>query len=295
MTPEPSGDAVGAADVGGTHVTVATVDPTSARLLSEPRRVDLPAQGEREPLLDALASALAGVAGQPNRWSLAFPGPFDYARGIARISGLAKLDALYGVDLRAALSERLGPSVGQRTIFLNDAHAFALGEWWAGNAQGHRRVVAVTLGTGLGSAFLDDGERVTEGPSVPRQGWVYHLPAHGTILDELVSSRGMLRRYGAGEQISVRELADRARAGETRAATVFAETAELLTEALTPWISRFGATCLVVGGAIARAWELLAPGLDVAPAGAEAVRARHLDHAALLGAAVFAGRAGPSK
>ncbi|MGI8574611.1 MAG: ROK family protein [Egibacteraceae bacterium] len=278
------------ADIGGTHVTAATVDPLTGELLDEPVRTELPLDGEREALLDALVSALAATAETPTDWSLAFPGPFDYERGIPRIEGLAKLDALYGVDLRAALGERLGPSSGQRMVFLNDAHAFGLGEWWTGSAQGYRRVIAVTLGTGLGSAFLDDGERVARGPSVPPDGWLYHLPVADTILDELVSSRGILRRYGADDAVSVRELAERARSGDRTAATVFAETARLLGDALTPWVERFGATCVVVGGSIANAWDLLAPSLDVATTGAQSVRARHIEHAPLLGAAVYAER-----
>ena len=51
--------------------------------------------------------------------------------------------------------------------FLNDADAFALGEWWAGAAKGGRRVVAATLGTGLGSAFLADGHIVHDAPGIP--------------------------------------------------------------------------------------------------------------------------------
>lgn len=291
MTAEPPLVSVGAADIGGTHVTVATVDPSTAAFLDRPRRLDLPAQAERGPLLDALASALTGVAKPPDRWSLAWPGPFDYERGICRITGLAKLDALYGVDLRAELGERLGTSGGQRIVFLNDAHAFGLGEWWAGNAQAHRRVIAVTLGTGLGSAFLDDGERVTQGSRVPRDGWIYHLPVQGAVADELISSRGILRRYGSNEDLTVRALAERAHAGDTRAVQTFAEVATLLGELLAPWIERFEATCLVVGGSIAGAWDLLRPHLRGAASGTQVMRARRLQHASLLGAALYARRA----
>lgn len=282
--------AVRAADVGGTHVTVATVDAVSGRLLDTPRRSALPAGGGRESLLDAMASALAGAGDRSLRWSLALPGPFDYEHGISRIAGLAKLDALHGVDLRAALGARLGTDVAKRMVFLNDAHAFGLGEWWAGNARGHARVVGVTIGTGLGSVFLHDGERVKEGPLVPRDGWVYHLPADGSIADDVVSSRGILRRYGAGDDTSVRDIAARARAGDDRAAGVFADTGRMLGQILTPWVERFGASCLVVGGSIANAWELMAAHVDVSAAGARAVRADHLEHAPLLGAAVFAVR-----
>ena len=58
---------------------------------------------------------------------LAFPGPFDYAKGICLLRGLDKYDALYGVDLRRAFSRGSGIAP-EDILFTNDASAFALGE-----------------------------------------------------------------------------------------------------------------------------------------------------------------------
>ena len=58
--------------------------------------------------------------------------------------------------------------------FLNDADAFGLGEWWTGRQRGARRIVAATLGTGFGSAFLADG-RVVHGPGIPPGGEIYRI------------------------------------------------------------------------------------------------------------------------
>jgi glucokinase len=51
---------------------------------------------------------------------------------------------LRDVDLRAALAPLLGDAVG--ISFHHDADAFLLGEWWAGAARGHRRVLGATAG-----------------------------------------------------------------------------------------------------------------------------------------------------
>ncbi|MGB9885525.1 MAG: ROK family protein [Moorellales bacterium] len=40
----------------------------------------------------------------------------------------------------------------------NDAHVAALGEYWVGAGQGYRTVLMLTLGTGVGSAFLVEGK-----------------------------------------------------------------------------------------------------------------------------------------
>jgi glucokinase len=65
-----------------------------------------------------------------------------------------------------------------------------------------------------------------------------------------------------------------------------------LAEFLTPPLEAFEPTCLVVGGSIARAWDLLGPGLarSLAKQRQLAVtRAANIDDAALLGAARYAG------
>jgi glucokinase len=50
---------------------------------------------------------------------------------------------------------------------VNDAAAFGLGEWVAGAATGAGRAVAITLGTGVGSAFVDNGSVAHRGRRRP--------------------------------------------------------------------------------------------------------------------------------
>ncbi len=77
------------------------------------------------------------------------PGPFDYPTGVGRFAGVGKFESLAGVDVGAGLRERL-TGRAERLCFLNDADAFAIGEYRAGAARGHQRVVCLTLGTGWG-------------------------------------------------------------------------------------------------------------------------------------------------
>ncbi|MCF2435267.1 ROK family protein [Streptomyces thinghirensis] len=49
-----------------------------------------------------------------------------------------------------------------------------MGEYGAGAATGHDRVVCLTLGTGVGSSFLSAGRPVHSGPGVPPSGHVHH-------------------------------------------------------------------------------------------------------------------------
>jgi glucokinase len=157
-------------------------------------------------------------------------------------------------------------------------------------------VVGVTLGTGLGSAFLADGRIVDSGPDVPLNGALYVVPFRGADVEDRISRRGLLARY-AEPGVDVEHVAERARRGDTRAAAAFDGVAAELAEFLTPWLVGFGAGGLVVGGSIARSWDLIEPalrtGLEAVPSLDLVVPATQIDDAPLLGAALHAARSEP--
>ncbi|MEQ3549199.1 ROK family protein [Pseudonocardia nematodicida] len=274
-------------EIGGTHVTAALVDPEAARVLDSLRR-PLHAEAPAGEIVGDLVACAAGLGpAVADHWGVAIPGPFDYERGVGLFSGVAKFEGLHGVDLRAALLPRL-PGGPTEITFLNDAHAFALGEWVRCGAP--RRMVGITLGTGVGGAFLADGVAVRSGPEVPPGGVVHLLTHAGRPLEDTVSRRALRRTYAAVSgnlDADVHEIAEAARAGDPVARTVFDDAFRALGSVLAPWLERFCASTVVVGGSVAGSWDLVAgplrAGLDLP--GVDLVRARHLHDAALLGAA----------
>jgi glucokinase len=290
-----AGELVGALDIGGTHVSAGRVDLSSGSVEPGSRhRLPLVSDGTRAELLASIVRAARSVAGRDDRrLGVAVPGPFDYDAGVSRIAH--KLDALYGVDLRSELADALHLPDPAAVTFVNDAEAFVLGEWWAGAAYGHARVVGVTLGTGLGSAFLEDGRIVVSGRGVPAAGELYRLSFRGVPVEDTISSRGLLARY-TGESDDVEAVATLARAGDGNARRAFEDLAQALGEFLAPWLRGFEPSCLVVGGSIARSWELLVGPLrgelePIASLDTVAV-SQKLDDASLLGAAWYAASLG---
>ena len=272
-------------DLGGSHVSAGRIDVASGRVQTF-LRVPLPPSAGRGELLSLITGAAADVAeGAVEGVGVAVPGPFDYGNGICLLTH--KLEPLHGVDLRRALADALRAAPAS-IAFVNDADAFLLGEAWVGAARGHRRVAGVTLGTGLGSAFLEDGRIVDTGPRVPRDGSLHLVSYRGRPAEETVSRAALLASYG-DRRLDVRDVAIRARNGDRRARRVFDELASALGEITAPWLTSFGTSCLVVGGSISQAWDLLRGGLHAALADvnglAEIVPAEHVDDAALLGAA----------
>ncbi|MDQ2750101.1 MAG: ROK family protein [Pseudonocardiales bacterium] len=281
-------------DVGGSHVSAALVDVSAGTLVGRAHRRDIDGAASSAEILDALVGAAAAVAApQRATWGVAMPDPFDYAQGIALFDGVGKFESMRGMDLRDALTRRLpGPAAG--VVFLNDADAFVLGEWAYGAAAGHRRCLGLTLGTGVGTGWLVDGQIVSSGPGIPRDGRAHRLEIAGAPLEETVSSRAIRRAYlsASGGVADVREIAAAARRGEIAARGVLEHAMRALGGALGPCLRDFASDVVVVGGSMSASWDLFGPwfreGLagDVAPPPIVVAADQH--HAPLLGAARFA-------
>jgi glucokinase len=272
-------------DLGGTHVSAGRIDVAAGEVRAF-LRASLAPTADRNELVTRITQAAADVAeGAVERIGVAVPGPFDYANGVCLLTH--KLELLHGVDLRRELADALR-TPPESIAFVNDADAFLLGEAWVGAARGHRRAAAVTLGTGLGSAFLEDGKIVDTGSRVPVEGSLHLIPYRGRPAEETVSRAALLAGYG-DPRLDVRDIAVRARNGDTRARQVFNDLASALGELTAPWLESFGATCLVVGGSISQAWDLLEDALRAALAEVDGlekvVPGARVDDAALLGAA----------
>jgi glucokinase len=288
-------------DVGGTHVTAALVDPATGRPIpSSVTRRPLGSHAAAARILDAIAvAALALPAGHRRCWGVAMPGPFDYDTGIGRFAGIGKFESLSGVDVGAGLRRRLDHRA-ERLRFLNDADAFAIGEYHAGAAAGHDRVACLTLGTGVGSAFLRTGRPVHDGTTVPPAGYVHRLTVRHRPLEDTVSRRAIRAHYARLKALpadralpDVHEIAVLAEEGDAAAAEAFRYAFDTLGQALAPWIDRFEATAVVVGGSMAQSWGLIHPALSagLAAAGGTAVSvlpARRPAEAPLIGAAHWA-------
>ncbi len=253
--------ALGVLDIGGTHVTGARISDDPWRLTGTPTRVDIDGHAPAATILDGMASAARahGSGGISAPWAIAMPDPFDYERGIGRFHGVGKFESLDGVDVRGELARRLG-CAPEEVHFCNDADAFTVGEWLVGSARGARRVVGLTLGTGVGSGWVDNG-RVVD-PGVPPGGRAHRVHIDGAPLEETMSRRAIRRAYAAAtgdHDADVRVVADRARAEETAARGVLAHALRSLGRALATPIHDFGADLVVVGGSMSASWPLFEP------------------------------------
>jgi glucokinase len=170
-----------------------------------------------------------------------------------------KLSYLYGFDLRRALATHFGwqPS---SVRFLNDAAAFLMGEVAAGAACSVNRVVGITLGTGVGSAFAVNGHIVREGEGVPPGGEIWNVPYQSGIVEDQISTRAIQKSYRelTGQERDVASIAASA-AQDSIAEEVFSVFGRNLGVALREVLAAFAPRAIVLGGGIARSAHLFLP------------------------------------
>lgn len=184
-------------------------------------------------------------------YGIGMPGPFDYASGVSQMRH--KFSSLFGINLKAAFEKQLQKPV----FFINDAAAFGLGVVWKEYPR-EKRLLAVTLGTGLGSSFLIDGKFASSVKGVPQNGEIWNAPYQEGILEDKISKRALEQGYlrGSGRSISVKEIAEKAREGDQAAKEVFEKFAFHLGDGLASAIADFHPARIVFGGKISRAFDL---------------------------------------
>ncbi|WP_127473920.1 ROK family protein [Microbacterium sulfonylureivorans] len=287
-------------EIGGTHVTAATVS-TGHWFVQREVRLGIDSAGTADALVARFAEAATQLPpGGTRRWGVAIPGPFDYQHGIGQFEGVAKFGALCGVDLGRALASRLD-GIADEFVFVNDADAFAMGEW-AGRRDESRRAVFLTLGTGIGSSFLHEGVPVTDLPGLPPYGWVHLLQWNGRGIEATVSRRALIDTFHArtGRDLDVREIAALARHGDQDATEVFETAFSALGACIASAVAAFETEVLVIGGSISRSWDVVYPPfrrglIEAVPtlARLRVEKSQRPDAAPLVGAARAAGVLSP--
>lgn len=253
------------ADIGGSHITAALIDTSSKVLLDTSfKRNSIQQNDDADTIIDILTNTLkTTIVNIPQEnlkgITLAIPGPFDYETGICWMRGVNKYEALYGLSIENILREKLTLSPNCPILFENDATCFGIGESLSTETKVYEKVLAITLGTGLGSTFIENKAVVKHGENIPQNGYLYNVPFANGIAEDYLSAQWLIRRYTelTGNVFSaVLPIAELALNQDTDAKQVFEEYGQNLKEVLMPWIVKFGAKCVVIGGNICKSASL---------------------------------------
>ncbi|MDR0506955.1 MAG: ROK family protein [Dysgonamonadaceae bacterium] len=254
-------------DIGGTHICGALINSSDGNIYrNKVSKIAVDAQGSASEIFQAWQTLVLTLLNEPVMISgigFAIPGPFNYADGICAIEGVRKYDALFGINICEEI-RKIFPNRSLPVAFINDASGFAMGEFYAGAAQESSRTLVVTLGTGFGSTFLNNGTVQTCGADVPPNGYLYNIRYKKSIADDYFSTRWIVWRWEelTGEKVSeAKPIAEKALAGNEKAIALFDEFAKNLAEFISPFLNDFQADTFVIGGNIARVSGLFLPQL----------------------------------
>lgn len=254
-----------AMDVGGSHITSAIVDLSEMKVFEESLfKVSFDSNLPTAEVMDFWENAIRTLLEKPevgklSGIALAVPGPFDYDDGTCWIKDQDKYENFYGLNIKDLLRERFDFDLDFPIVFENDATSFGKGEVYKNMENLPKNVMAITLGTGLGACFIENGKIVNTGITVPTNGEIWDLPYKNGIAEDAVSLRGLLSNYENLSGIQANnglELYILAINGDKKALDAFHLFGEDLAEIVLPWLKSFNANMLVIGGKIANAGDL---------------------------------------
>lgn len=285
------------ADIGGSHISCGAVDPQTHALDEESlSHSSVDSQADLQDIITSWSQALSMVINRHGVRELkgigiAMPGPFDYEKGIALFEGLnGKFSKLKGKPIQELIRQQLQLPASIPIRFINDATAYAIGEAIAGKTQAYTRSIALTIGTGLGSAFIDQTRPVVNDERVPAHGCLWYLPFGEVAVEDYFSTRGLVNRYQqvSGKEVAgLKEVAEKAPT-DKEAREVLEDYGVQLATCLKPWLQSFAPEGLVIGGNGSRAYPFFGPAMRQAMhamgSPCEVVTTTLFEQAALIGA-----------
>jgi glucokinase len=254
-------------DLGGTNLRAAAVSRSGEVLVKITGRAQL-SQGRDTVMGDMIssiqklrdkcgASGLAGVG-------IGVPGFILIEKGL--ILGSNNLPEFENFAVRDYIEQHLGTAV----TLENDANAAALGEKWIGAGRKVDDLVMLTLGTGIGGGIISGG-KVLHG-SDGMAGELGHMTVvpngnpcgcgNTGCLEKHASATaitGMARMVHLGLDLTAKQVAELAIAGDERAQMIFESMGAALGNAIATLINIFNFPLYLLSGGVIGAWELFAP------------------------------------
>ncbi len=216
------------------------------------------------------------------------PGPLDHMSGT--LKDPPNIPGLHHAPLAPMLQEKLGVTVKLE----HDAKAAALGEYHYGAGRGHKYMVYIVAGTGVGGAMIDDGKLIrgvenSAGEighiSLDRNGMVCNCGSRGCAQTFIAGPylveryRGKRKEEGGKRKdethspfpippslLTGEDIANLARQGNEAAQEVLREAGEALGLLVASLAVTLDVELYVLGGSVAKLGDLLLePAREIAP------------------------------
>ena len=257
-------------DMGGTSIKFAVVQGTEIIDRGEPMpTADYPSPeavvSEIGRRLRALIARHEGISAV----GMGLPGFVDHAAGT--VDSLTNVPGWYDVPIRRILEEETGLPAAVD----NDANCMAYAEWKLGAGRGMQHLVCLTLGTGVGSGVIANGQLLrghlgAAGElgqvSIDYQGRIGYYGNRGAIEDYIgnreLATAAQMAYAAAGQEKALAELTplhleNAAKAGCPIAAALWDDIARKLATCMLNCHYILNPQAFIIGGGISKAGELL--------------------------------------
>jgi len=258
-------------DVGGTHLKIGLVDK-GGNILDFVKEDTTSYRANPEGFGPAFIAGLEKYLKkypEVKNVGIGLPGMISKDRTTAL--EIPAIPALNGFNLKSGLEEKFP----NHEFFLeNDAAAAAIGEFYFGKDDPAQNFLFITMGTGIGSALVLDGE-VFKGSRGNAMEMGHMLSKGAARLETLIGRQGILNIMSrlidaypekagvlVGAELGTHLLVDTAKAGNPVSLMVFEEVGRILGEGIVSAIRILDVTDVYFGGGISAGLEFMMPTLD---------------------------------
>ncbi|MDR3606889.1 MAG: ROK family protein [Oligoflexia bacterium] len=261
-------------DLGGTKIHVGVVN-SDGQVLEAIRAPVAVAQGKKAVFeqLARLGNHFLEKHPEIRRVGVASAGPLDPKRGVLLDpTNLAKSADPKEAWGQVPLAKDLGKMLNRRVELENDAAASILAEHWLGKARGYENAMILTLGTGLGTGIIANGELVRSGRCLhPEAGHIIIRAGDRSALcgcgnygcaEAYLSGRNFARRNApklGRPELTGKEITALARKRDRQALAAFDEYAEMMAAAVYSYTVIYCPEIIVFTGSFAAASPFFLP------------------------------------
>jgi fructokinase len=284
-------------DLGGTKVEACLVDESRA-ILARKRRLSEPGLG-RDKVVANIIELVAETAGGARYEAAGMGTPGTYHPGDDIMYGAPHTPLYEKPGLISLLRSKLAVPL----VIENDANCLALAEFFAQCHGRYSTVMAVILGTGMGSGLIL-GNRLHRGPN-GNAGEIGHtsIDINGRLCEcgrrgcgeAYLSGPSLTRRFRelSGETLAPQEIYVRFEKGERHALSLFEESCRIMGELFANCVNILDLEAIILGGGVSNIplwYERVPPDMDkslfgVPGRGIPIMKAILGDSAGVLGAA----------
>jgi glucokinase len=263
-------------DIGGTNTAYGLVDH-SGKIVA---KGNLPTTGHAtvEDYVAALKKELDPVLNNAGRNNIAGVG-IGAPNGNFYTGEIIFAPNLPWQGIIIPMAKLIGEALGLKATLTNDANAAAMGEMAYGAARGMKDFIVVTLGTGLGSGFVANGQMIYGHDGLA--GELGHVIAERDGRKCNCGRNGCLERYASATgivitaeqwmqersdatvlraiqgKLTARMIQDAARQGDTFALELYEYTARILGQTLADMVAVTSPQAIIFFGGLANAGDML--------------------------------------